>query len=126
MFRTTAALGLLAASFGASDIANAQYYPPYYRAPPPYYAGPPPAEWSIDELPVGSIPGDVDPPRGAPTAPRANAAPDPYDRPPPPYGVAPSYPDSTVQRDPYGLPPPGVQAYPQPPAQAYPPPPAQA
>jgi lipoprotein-anchoring transpeptidase ErfK/SrfK len=138
MFRTTAALGLLAASFGASDIAHAQYYPPYYRAPPPYYAGPPPAEWSIDELPVGSIPGDVDPPRGSATAPRANAAPDPYYR-PPPYGAAPSYPESSVQRDPYGLPPPGVQPYPpapqqaypaqpypQPPAQTYPQPPAQA
>jgi lipoprotein-anchoring transpeptidase ErfK/SrfK len=139
MFRKTAVLGLLAASFGASDIAHAQYYPPYYRAPPPYYAGPPPAEWSIDELPVGSIPGDVDPPRGSAPAPRANAAPDPYYRPPPPYGAAPSYPESSVQRDPYGLPPPGVQPYPpapqqaypaqpypQPPAQAYPQPPAQA
>ena len=90
MFRTTAALGLLAASFGASDVAHAQYYPPYYRAPPPYYAGPPPAEWNIDDLPVGSIPGDVDPPRGPATSPRANAAPDPYYRPPPPYGAAPS------------------------------------
>ena len=118
MFRTTAALGLLAASFGASDIAHAQYYPPYYRAPPPYYAGPPPAEWDIDDLPVGSIPGDVDPPRGPATSPRANATPDPYYRPPPPYGAAPSYPESSVQRDPYGLPPPGVQPYPQPPAQA--------
>ena len=118
MFRTTAALGLLAASFGASDIAHAQYYPPYYRAPPPYYAGPPPAEWNIDDLPVGSIPGDVDPPRGPATSPRAGAAPDPYYRPPPPYGAAPSYPESSVQRDPYGLPPPGVQPYPRPPAQA--------
>ena len=116
MFRTTAAFGLLAASFGASDIAHAQYYPPYYRAPAPYYGGAPPAEWDIDDLPVGSIPGDVDPPRG-PAAPRASTAPDPYYRPPPPYG-APSYPESSVQRDPYGLPPPGVQPYPQPPAQA--------
>jgi lipoprotein-anchoring transpeptidase ErfK/SrfK len=118
MFRTTTAIGLLAASFAASDIAHAQYYPPYYRAPAPYYGGPP-AEWDIDDLPVGSVPGDVDPPRGP--APRASTAPDPYYRPPPPYGAAP-YPESTVQRDPYGLPPPGVQPYPQPPAQAYPPP----
>jgi lipoprotein-anchoring transpeptidase ErfK/SrfK len=125
MFRTTAALGLLAASFGASDIANAQYYPPYYRAPAPYYGGPP-AEWDIDDLPVGSVPGDVDTPRGPAAAPRANAAPDPYYRPPARYGAAPSYPESRVERDPYGLPPPGVQQpYPQPPAQAYPAPPAQ-
>src|SRR5438445_12728155 len=118
MFRTTAALGLLAASFGASDIAHAQYYPPYYRAPPPYYAGPPRAEWNIDDLPVGSIPGGVDPPRGPATSPRANAPPDPYSRPPPPYGAAPSDPESTVPRAPSALPPAGVHSYPCLPARA--------
>jgi lipoprotein-anchoring transpeptidase ErfK/SrfK len=118
MFRTTAALGLLAASFGASDVAQAQYYPPYYQAPPPppYYRGAPPAEWDIDDMPVGSVPGDVDRPTGPAASPRA-AAPDPYYR-PPPYGATPPYPESSVQRDPYGLPPPGVQPYPRPPGQA--------
>jgi lipoprotein-anchoring transpeptidase ErfK/SrfK len=130
MFFRTAAFGLLAASFGASDIAHAQYYPPYYQAPPPpHYRGAPaapPAEWDIDDMPIGSIPGDVDRPRAPATAPRANVAPDPYYRPPPPYGAPPSYPESSVQRDPYGLPPPGVQPYPEPPAQAYPQAPGQA
>jgi len=119
LLRTTAAIGLLAASFGASDIAQAQYYPPYYQAPapPPYYRGAPPAEWDIDDMPVGSVPGDVDRPRGTAPAPRANAAPN-YDYPAPPYGAVPPYPQSSVQRDPYALPPPGIEPYPPAPGQA--------
>jgi lipoprotein-anchoring transpeptidase ErfK/SrfK len=115
MFRTTAAIGFFAASFAAGDIAQAQSYPPYYQPPPPYYRGapPPPAQWDIDDMPVGSVPGDVDPPRGPAAAPRASAAPDPYYR-PPPYGAPPPSADSGVERDPYGLPPPGVQPYPAP------------
>jgi len=124
LLRTTAVIGALAAFFAAST-AQAQYYPPYYRAAPPAY-GPPPAEWDIDDMPVGAVPGDIDRPRTP--APRA-AAPDPYYggyR--QPYGVVPSYPEAAappVQRDPYGLPPPGVQRDPNglPPAAGYQPPP---
>jgi lipoprotein-anchoring transpeptidase ErfK/SrfK len=119
MFRTTAAIGFIAASFAASDIAQAQSYPPYYQAPPPYYRGappPPPAEWDIDDMPIGTVPGDIDRPAPPATSPRASATPDPYYR-PPPYG-APPYANSGVQRDPNGLPPPGIEPYPRPPGQA--------
>jgi lipoprotein-anchoring transpeptidase ErfK/SrfK len=133
MFRTTLTLGLLAACFAAGDIAQAQNYPPYYQAPPPHYRGPAPAEWDIDDMPVGTVPGDIDRPQ-----PRANAAPDqghrqpypaaqPYPGTPPytqPYPGTQPYPESSAQRDPYGLPPPGVQPYPGTPA--YPSAPAQA
>jgi lipoprotein-anchoring transpeptidase ErfK/SrfK len=121
--RTTAVIGFIAASFVASNIAQAQIYPPYYRAAPPAY-GAPPAEWDIDDMPVGTVPGDVD--RPIAPAPRANAAPDyrqPYPATQPypgtqpyagnqPYPGTQPYPPSSVQRDPYGLPPPGVQPYP--------------
>ena len=50
MFRTTFTLGLLAAAFGTIDIAQAQYYPPYYQAPSPYSRGPAPAEWDIEPV----------------------------------------------------------------------------
>ena len=107
MFRTTLTLGLLAACFGAIDIAQAQSYPPYYQAPSPYSRGAAPAEWDIDDMPIGSVPGDVDRPQ-----PRANAAPAQGQRQP--------YPESGVQHDPYGLPPPRTQAppYPGAPSQA--------
>ena len=115
LLRTTAVIGFIAASFAAGDIAHAQYYPPYYQAPAPapYYRGAPPAEWDIDDMPVGSVPGDVD--RPIAPAPRA-AAPD-YR---PPYGTAQPYPQASVpgQPDSYGLPPPGLGPYQGPPAQA--------
>jgi lipoprotein-anchoring transpeptidase ErfK/SrfK len=118
--RTTAVIGLIAASFAASGVAHAQYYPPYYQGPSPYYRGAPPAEWDIDDMPVGSVPGDVDRPTAP--APRANAAPDPYSAYRPPYGGHQPYPETSaapgVQRDPYGLPPPGLAPYQPPPAQA--------
>jgi lipoprotein-anchoring transpeptidase ErfK/SrfK len=110
LLRTTAAIGCFTAFFGAS-LAQAQYYPPYYQAPSPYYRGGPPAEWDIDEMPVGSIPGDIDRPM-----PRGNA-PDPYAGYRQPYGGAAPYPE--VQRDPYALPPPGLApSYQRPPGQA--------
>jgi lipoprotein-anchoring transpeptidase ErfK/SrfK len=119
LLRTTAVIGFIAASFLASDIAQAQYYPPYYRAAPPHY-GPPPAEWDIDDMPVGTVPGDVD--RPIAPAPRANAAPDPYAAYRPPYGAPQPYPEAiappAVQREPYALPPPGVDPYQRPPGQA--------
>jgi lipoprotein-anchoring transpeptidase ErfK/SrfK len=119
LLRTTAALtGLLALVLGA-DVAGAQGYPPYYQAPPQYYRGAPPAAWDIDDMPVGTVPGDIDrPATPAQPAPRANAAPDPYAAYRPPYGGPPPYPDSGVQRDPYALPPPGVGPYQPAPGQA--------
>jgi lipoprotein-anchoring transpeptidase ErfK/SrfK len=120
LLRTTAALtGVLALALGA-DVVRAQGYPPYYQAPNPYYRGappPPPAQWDIDDMPVGTVPGDIDRPMPPGPAPRVNAGPDPYGGYRPPYGGQP-YPDnaaSGVQRDPYGLPPPGVGAYQPPP-----------
>jgi lipoprotein-anchoring transpeptidase ErfK/SrfK len=123
LLRTTAAIGMLAASLGASDIARAQSYPPYYQAPPPYYRGAPPAQWDIDDMPVGSVPGDTDRPMAPQPAPRANAAPDPYAAYRPPSGGPGPYPDNgagpAVQRDPYALPPPGIDpSYPRGPGQA--------
>jgi lipoprotein-anchoring transpeptidase ErfK/SrfK len=99
LLRATAFAGALAGSLGAGDLAWAQYYPPYYQAPPPYYRGAPPAAWDIDDMPVGTVPGDYD--RPATPAPRTGAPPDPYAayRPPGP---------GAVERDPYALPPPGV------------------
>ena len=116
MFRTTAALGLLAASFGATDIAQAQYYPPYYQAPAPHYRGAPPAQWDIDDMPVGSVPGDIDRPQ-----PRANTAPDqgyrqPYPATQPYPGLQPSagnQPYPGTQPYPSAQPYPGTQPYPQ-------------
>ena len=137
MFRTTFTLGLLAAAFGTIDIAQAQYYPPYYQAPSPYSRGPAPAEWDIDDMPVGTVPGDMDRPQ-----PRTNAAPNygqrqPYSAAQPypgtqpyagnqpypgtqPYPGMQPYPEAGVQHDPYGLPPPGVQPYPGAPYQSAP------
>src|SRR5580700_1053072 len=118
LLRTTAALtGLLALVLGA-DVAGAQGYPPYYQAPPQYYRGAPPAAWDIDDMPVGTVPGDIDrPATPAQPAPRANAAPDPYAAYRPPYGGPPPYPDSGAApgapRDPYALPPPGIDPYQQ-------------
>jgi lipoprotein-anchoring transpeptidase ErfK/SrfK len=113
----TALVGVLAGSLGAGGVAWAQYYPPYYQAPPPYYRGAPPAPpaaWDIDDMPVGTVPGDYDQPSApVPPAPRAGAAQDPYAPYRPPYG-APAYPNGArvvpgaVERDPYALPPPGV------------------
>jgi lipoprotein-anchoring transpeptidase ErfK/SrfK len=110
MLLRTTAIGIFAALFGAS-LAQAQYYPPYYQAPPPspYYRGAPPAEWDIDDMPVGSVPGDVDRPM------RGNV-PDPYATHRAPYGGASPYPEA--QREPYALPPPGIAPYQRPPAQS--------
>jgi lipoprotein-anchoring transpeptidase ErfK/SrfK len=117
MLRTTAALTGLIACLCASGTAQAQYYPPSYQAPPPYYRGPPPAAWDIDDMPVGTVPGDFDRPAApAQPAPRANAAPDPYAAYRPPYGGPPPYPDNGAApgaRDPYALPPPGIEPYQQ-------------
>jgi lipoprotein-anchoring transpeptidase ErfK/SrfK len=109
MLLRTTTIGLFAAVFGAS-LAQAQSYPPYYQAPPPspYYRGAPPAEWDIDDMPVGSVPGDVD-------RPTRGTTPDPYATYRAPYGGASPYPE--VQREPYALPPPGVAPYQRPPAQ---------
>ncbi|HXW25246.1 MAG TPA: L,D-transpeptidase family protein [Xanthobacteraceae bacterium] len=118
--RTTAAfVGALAVFLAAGEAARAQYYPPYNQAPPPYYRGvpPAPAPWDIDDMPVGSVPGDTDrpitPAQPPMPAPGANAAPNPYGA----YR-APAYPDSAVQRDPYALPPPGIGPYQPSPGQA--------